>query len=87
MSHQHSSTGLEPGERLTFWITVTSMMVTLVCAIGVITLLLTIGESPVVMDAVVVVSSAGFLSLVVAVVSFMLDANTRRHIQFLRNQQ
>jgi len=87
MSHQHASTGLEPGERLTFWITVTSMMVTLVCAIGVITLLLTIGESPVVMDAVVVVSSAGFLSLVVAVVSFMLDANTRRHIQFLRNQQ
>lgn len=86
MSHQHASTGLEPGERLTFWITVTSMMVTLVCAIGVITLLLTIGESPVVMDAVVVVSSAGFLSLVVAVVSFMLDANTRRHIQFLRNQ-
>ena len=65
MSHQHASTGLEPGERLTFWITVTSMMVTLV----------------------VVVSSAGFLSLVVAVVSFMLDANTRRHIQFLRNQQ
>lgn len=87
MSHQHASTGLEPGERLTFWITVTSMMVTLVCAIGVITLLLTMGESPVVMDAVVVVSSAGFLSLVVAVVSFMLDANTRRHIQFLRNQQ
>lgn len=87
MSHQHASTGLEPGERLTFWITVTSMMVTLVCAIGVITLLLTIGESPVVMDAVVVVSSAGFLSLVVAVVSFMLDANTRRHIRFLRNQQ
>lgn len=86
MSHQHASTGLEPGERLTFWITVTSMMVTLVCAIGVITLLLTIGESPVVMDAVVVVSSAGFLSLVVAVVSFMLDANTRRHIRFLRNQ-
>lgn len=86
MSHQQT-TGLEPGERLTFWITVTSMMVTLVCAIGVITLLLTIGESPVVMDAVVVVSSAGFLSLVVAVVSFMLDANTRRHIQFLRNQQ
>lgn len=87
MSHQHASTGLEPGERLTFWITVTSMMVTLVCAIGVIALLLTMGESPVVMDAVVVVSSAGFLSLVVAVVSFMLDANTRRHIQFLRNQQ
>ena len=86
MSHQQT-TGLEPGERLTFWITVTSMMVTLVCAIGVITLLLTIGESPVVMNAVVVVSSAGFLSLVVAVVSFMLDANTRRHIQFLRNQQ
>ena len=86
MSHQHASTGLEPGERLTFWITVTSMMVTLVCAIGVITLLLTMGESPVVMDAVVVVSSAGFLSLVVAVVSFMLDANTRRHIRFLRNQ-
>lgn len=87
MSHQHASTGLEPGERLTFWITVTSIIVTLVCAIGVITLLLTIGESPVVMDAVVVVSSAGFLSLVVAVVSFMLDANTRRHIRFLRNQQ
>ena len=87
MSHQQASTGLEPGERLTFWITVTSMMVTLVCAIGVITLLLTMGESPVVMDAVVVVSSAGFLSLVVAVVSFMLDANTRRHIRFLRNQQ
>lgn len=86
MSHQHASTGLESGERLTFWITVTSIIITLVCAIGVITLLLTIGESPVVMDAVVVVSSAGFLSLVVAVVSFMLDANTRRHIQFLRNQ-
>lgn len=86
MSHQHASTGLEPGERLTFWITVTSIIVTLVCAIGVITLLLTMGESPVVMDAVVVVSSAGFLSLVVAVVSFMLDANTRRHIRFLRNQ-
>lgn len=87
MSHQQTSTGLEPGERLTFWITVTSIIVTLVCAIGVITLLLTMGESPVVMDAVVVVSSAGFLSLVVAVVSFMLDANTRRHIRFLRNQQ
>ena len=86
MSHQQT-TGLEPGERLTFWITVTSMMVTLVCAIGVIALLLTMVESPVVMDAVVVVSSAGFLSLVVAVVSFMLDANTRRHIRFLRNQQ
>lgn len=85
MSHQQT-TGLEPGERLTFWITVTSIIVTLVCAIGVITLLLTMGESPVVMDAVVVVSSAGFLSLVVAVVSFMLDANTRRHIRFLRNQ-
>lgn len=66
MSHQQT-TGLEPGERLTFWITVTSIIVTLVCAIGVITLLLTMGESPVVMDAVVVVSSAGFLSLVVAV--------------------
>ena len=86
MSHQQPSTGLEPGERLTFWITVTSIIVTLVCAIGVIALLLTMGESPVVMDAVVVVSSAGFLSLVVAVVSFMLDANTRRHIRFLRNQ-
>ena len=86
MSHQHASTGLEPGERLTFWITVTSIIVTLVCAIGVIALLLTMGESPVVMDAFGVVSSSGFLSLVVAVVSFMLDAKTRRHIRFLRNQ-
>lgn len=85
MSH-HETTGLEPGERITFWITVVSIIITLACAIGVITLLLTMGESPVVMDAVVVVSSAGFLSLMVAVVSFMLDANTRRHIRFLRHQ-
>lgn len=49
MSHQQT-TGLEPGERLTFWITVTSIIVTLVCAIGVITLLLTMGESPVVIS-------------------------------------